>query len=140
MQKDNIIIITNLSDEAYKQGCAPSVLILFINMMLFGHSTPEAGCKEFMFEGQGTIQRVFVLVGLCCIPVMLLGKPLYLLAAGKKKNKAKVPLSVLLGDVSGPSLSQTPTVCTCQKEVAYVVRLRIFLWANSCIVHCAFVS
>lgn len=79
-----------IPDEAYKQGCAPSVLILFINMMLFGSNEPEAGCKEFMFEGQGTIQRVFVLVALACIPVMLLGKPLYLLAASKKKNKAKV--------------------------------------------------
>ncbi|CAH2071600.1 unnamed protein product, partial [Iphiclides podalirius] len=77
---------TMSEDQAYSQGCAPSVLILFINMMLFSSNEPEPGCKEFMFEGQGTIQRVFVLVALCCIPVMLLGKPLYLLAAGKKKH------------------------------------------------------
>ncbi|XP_063377236.1 V-type proton ATPase 116 kDa subunit a 1 [Cydia fagiglandana] len=76
-------------DPAFRQGCAPSVLILFINMMLFSSAEPEAPCKEFMFEGQGTIQRTFVLVALCCIPVMLLGKPLYLLAAGKKKHAAK---------------------------------------------------
>ncbi|XP_046963367.1 V-type proton ATPase 116 kDa subunit a 1 [Vanessa cardui] len=75
-------------DIAYTQGCAPSVLILFINMMLFSRTEPEGGCKEFMFEGQGTIQRVFVLVGLCCIPVMLFGKPLYILLS-KKKTHAK---------------------------------------------------
>ncbi|XP_022118568.1 V-type proton ATPase 116 kDa subunit a1 [Pieris rapae] len=75
------------TDEAYKQGCAPSVLILFINMMLFSSQEPEAGCKEFMFDGQGLVQRVFVLVSLACIPVMLLGKPLYLLATQKKKHE-----------------------------------------------------
>ncbi|KAJ0178913.1 hypothetical protein K1T71_005688 [Dendrolimus kikuchii] len=76
-------------DQAYSQGCAPSVLILFINMMLFSSNEPEPGCKEFMFEGQGEIQRIFVLIALCCIPVMLLGKPLYLLSAGKNKDHAK---------------------------------------------------
>ncbi|XP_072940006.1 V-type proton ATPase 116 kDa subunit a 1-like isoform X1 [Epargyreus clarus] len=80
---------TKSEDQAFTQGCAPSVLILFINMMLFSSNEPEPGCKEFMFEGQGTVQRVFVLVGLCCIPVMLLGKPLYLLSASKKKKEAK---------------------------------------------------
>ncbi|XP_038223246.1 V-type proton ATPase 116 kDa subunit a1 [Zerene cesonia] len=74
-------------DQAYTQGCAPSVLILFINMMLFSSNEPEPGCKEFMFEGQGQLQRVFVLVALACIPVMLLGKPLYLLATKKKDDK-----------------------------------------------------
>ncbi|KAI8424155.1 hypothetical protein MSG28_002747 [Choristoneura fumiferana] len=74
-------------DEAYRQGCAPSVLILFINMMLFSSTEPQEGCHEYMFEGQGKLQRIFVLVALCCIPVMLLGKPLYLLSASKKKKK-----------------------------------------------------
>lgn len=32
--------------------CAPSVLIMFINMMLFKHTTPFDGCDEYMFEGQ----------------------------------------------------------------------------------------
>ncbi|CAK1545878.1 unnamed protein product [Leptosia nina] len=77
---------TFYDDFAYSQGCAPSVLILFINMMLFSSNVPEAGCKEFMFDGQGLVQRVFVLVSLACIPVMLLGKPLYLLATKDKKH------------------------------------------------------
>ncbi|KPJ18978.1 V-type proton ATPase 116 kDa subunit a isoform 1 [Papilio machaon] len=80
------MIYCGVPDEAYKQGCAPSVLILFINMMLFSSNEPEPGCKEFMFEGQGTLQRVFVLVALCCIPIMLFGKPLYLLSVSKKKQ------------------------------------------------------
>ncbi|XP_022825495.1 V-type proton ATPase 116 kDa subunit a [Spodoptera litura] len=76
-------------EQAYTPGCAPSVLILFINMMLFSSTPPPEGCNEYMFEAQASIQRVFVLIALCCIPVMLLGKPLYLLAAGKKKKEAK---------------------------------------------------
>jgi len=32
--------------------CAPSVLIMFINMMLFKHTKPFDGCDEYMFEGQ----------------------------------------------------------------------------------------
>ncbi|XP_013138726.1 PREDICTED: V-type proton ATPase 116 kDa subunit a isoform 1-like [Papilio polytes] len=46
------------TDEAYKQGCAPSVLILFINMMLFSSTEPEAGCKEFMFEAHAELSEV----------------------------------------------------------------------------------
>ncbi|XP_026322478.1 V-type proton ATPase 116 kDa subunit a-like [Hyposmocoma kahamanoa] len=68
------------------QSCAPSILILFINMMLFSKTKSHEGCKEFMFEGQGSMQLVFVLVAFCCIPVMLLGKPLYILSQNKKKK------------------------------------------------------
>ncbi|XP_013200237.1 V-type proton ATPase 116 kDa subunit a 1 isoform X3 [Amyelois transitella] len=82
-----VVYSTTNTDQAYTQGCAPSVLILFINMMLFSSTEPEPGCKEFMFEGQGSLQRIFVLIALCCIPVMLLGKPLYLMMASKKKHK-----------------------------------------------------
>lgn len=32
--------------------CAPSVLIIFINMMLNKHTKPFDGCDEYMFEGQ----------------------------------------------------------------------------------------
>ncbi|XP_034099676.1 V-type proton ATPase 116 kDa subunit a 1 [Drosophila albomicans] len=65
-------------------GCAPSILILFINMMLFGHQEPLDGCKEYMFEGQDTIQQIFVVIALICIPIMLVGKPLYIIAKRPK--------------------------------------------------------
>lgn len=65
-------------------GCAPSILILFINMMLFGHQEPLDGCKEYMFEGQEALQQVFVVVALICIPWMLLGKPLYIMSKRPK--------------------------------------------------------
>ncbi|XP_034487586.1 V-type proton ATPase 116 kDa subunit a-like [Drosophila innubila] len=59
-------------------GCAPSVLIMFINMMLFKNTKPFAGCDEFMYDSQEGLQKVFVVIGLICIPWMLLGKPLYI--------------------------------------------------------------
>jgi len=59
-------------------GCAPSVLIMFINMMLFKNTPPFKGCNEFMFDAQDSIQKTFVVIGLICIPWMLLGKPLYI--------------------------------------------------------------
>lgn len=64
--------------QQYSPGCAPSVLILFINMMLFGKAEPTPGCKEFMFEAQPLIQKTFVIIAVVCIPWMLLGKPLYI--------------------------------------------------------------
>lgn len=59
-------------------GCAPSVLIMFINMMLFKNTPPPSGCKEFMFDAQDGLQKTFVIIGLICVPWMLLGKPLYI--------------------------------------------------------------
>jgi hypothetical protein len=71
----------------YGPSCAPSVLILFINMMLFKSSPATGvGCQEFMFEGQDLIQYVFVVVALLCIPILLLGKPIYLLCCGRSKK------------------------------------------------------
>lgn len=68
-------------------GCAPSILIMFINMMLFKNTEPLKGCDEFMFDSQPSVQKVFVLVGLICIPWMLLGKPLYIKFT--RKNQVK---------------------------------------------------
>ncbi|XP_055593419.1 V-type proton ATPase 116 kDa subunit a 1-like [Uranotaenia lowii] len=67
-----------------KPGCAPSVLIMFINMMLFKSQEPLETCEEFMFEGQKTIQMVFIFIALICIPWLLLAKPIYIMCTGQK--------------------------------------------------------
>jgi len=77
----------NMTEPAYTPACAPSVLILFINMMLFKDSPPLPNCKEFMFDGQGGLQRIFVFIALACVPWMLLGKPLYIMMQRKKQAK-----------------------------------------------------
>jgi V-type H+-transporting ATPase subunit a len=74
-------------EQPLSPGCAPSVLIMFINMMLFKSTPPFEGCLEHMFSFQGTLQRTFVFIGLACIPWMLLGKPIYVMMARKKTNK-----------------------------------------------------
>ncbi|KAL9890426.1 V-type proton ATPase 116 kDa subunit a1 [Glossina fuscipes] len=64
--------------QPHTPGCAPSVLIMFINMMLFKNTEPQDGCKEYMFDAQSSLESVFVFIALICIPWMLLGKPLYI--------------------------------------------------------------
>jgi V-type H+-transporting ATPase subunit a len=77
----------------YGPSCAPSVLILFINMMLFKSSPPTGvGCQEFMFDGQDLLQYAFVVIALLCIPVLLLGKPIYLLCCGRSQKGKHVSL------------------------------------------------
>ncbi|KAK7789681.1 hypothetical protein R5R35_011447 [Gryllus longicercus] len=67
----------------YTEACAPSVLITFINMMLFGKDEVLENCVSAeMFPYQSQIQLVCVVVALLCIPVLLLGKPLYVLFFG----------------------------------------------------------
>ncbi|XP_065355709.1 V-type proton ATPase 116 kDa subunit a 1 [Calliphora vicina] len=79
-------------EQPLTPGCAPSILILFINMMLFKHQKPLEGCKEYMFEGQDLLQTVFVVIAVICIPWMLLGKPLYFMM--KRKAAAAAPVHV----------------------------------------------
>ena len=80
------------NDATTTERCAPSILITFINMVLFKYSaddgaaplSPECG-DPYMFFGQTGIQRLFVVVAVLCIPWMLLGKPLL------KRNAPKEP-------------------------------------------------
>lgn len=79
------------SPPPYSPGCAPSVLIYFINMMLFGENKALTDdCEAFMYPYQGEIQLYFVLIALACIPWMLLGKPLYIMCCGKKGGHGHV--------------------------------------------------
>ncbi|KAL5276128.1 unc-32.2 family protein [Megaselia abdita] len=71
-------------------GCAPSVLILFINMVLFKPASgyaPKDHCDALMYGGEVTVQTAFVIVALICIPWLLLAKPLYIQAARSIKAK-----------------------------------------------------
>nr|XP_022908775.1 V-type proton ATPase 116 kDa subunit a isoform X1 [Onthophagus taurus]XP_022908776.1 V-type proton ATPase 116 kDa subunit a isoform X1 [Onthophagus taurus]XP_022908777.1 V-type proton ATPase 116 kDa subunit a isoform X1 [Onthophagus taurus]XP_022908778.1 V-type proton ATPase 116 kDa subunit a isoform X1 [Onthophagus taurus] len=88
------------TETQFGSSCAPSVLILFINMMLFKADDPEPGCKEFMFEGQDTLQMVFVIIAVLCIPVMLLGKPIYVMMKRNNKGKHVRGYEIMNGDVN----------------------------------------
>lgn len=62
-----------LAYSAEDSTSAPSILIQFINMFLF----PSGETKSF-FSGQVPLQKFLLSVAFLCVPVMLLGKPLYL--------------------------------------------------------------
>lgn len=74
------------TERIYQPACAPSVLILFINMLLMKSTAPPDGCKEFMFEQQEALQQGFVAVALLCIPWLLLAKPFYIMCTRKNKG------------------------------------------------------
>lgn len=62
---------------AADSGCAPSLLIMLINMFLFKY--PDEPCYlRPMYAGQSFIQGVLVILALFCVPWMLFTKP-YLL-------------------------------------------------------------
>ncbi|KAG1956466.1 V-type proton ATPase 116 kDa subunit a3 isoform X1 [Pimephales promelas] len=53
---------------------APSILIHFIDMFVFGENPDNPP----LYPGQVTVQRVLLCLALLAVPVLLLGKPLYL--------------------------------------------------------------
>lgn len=81
------------ADIGRRPGCAPSVLITFINMMLFKDATVSAGCSQYMFEGQDILQKVLLFSALACVPVMLFGKPLFIICSKKLKTPGKIYVS-----------------------------------------------
>merc|ERR1712088_216365 len=62
------------AQTASSQGCAPSVLITFINMVLFKSEEPLEGCETVYMMGgfQHFLQVVLVIASVVCIPVMIL--------------------------------------------------------------------
>lgn len=81
--------LTLPTELEYSPGCAPSVLIFFINMMLFKSQEPLEGCKEYMYDAQPVLEKILLVIAVICIPVMLLGKPFYIMM-GRKKPKHHV--------------------------------------------------
>lgn len=84
-----ILYSAKTDDITRSPYCAPSILILFINMMLQKHQIPPLDCQEYMFNGQEQLQNIFVIVALVCIPWMLFGKPIYFLCKSRRKDRQK---------------------------------------------------
>lgn len=66
-------------------------------MILQGRQVPNEGCDEFMFEGQHTLQLILIIGVVLCIPVMLLGKPLYVVFTRRNKGDQPVAVNVSFG-------------------------------------------
>lgn len=72
--------------EPYGPYCAPSILITFINMLLFKESTVPDPCSLYMFSGQHFLQFCLVVIALICIPWMLFAKPFLIMRSQKKQH------------------------------------------------------
>ncbi|KAK3856142.1 hypothetical protein Pcinc_037500 [Petrolisthes cinctipes] len=69
-------------------SCAPSILNTFIYMVLVKpYEEPGPECSEYMFAGQFTLQRFFLIVALLCVPWMLCARPLLLHCMHKQRTK-----------------------------------------------------
>ena len=55
-------------------------------MVLMKKDVAPAGCDPFMYGGQSTIQTMLVAVAVICVPVMLFGKPLYIMRQQKTRH------------------------------------------------------
>uniref|UniRef100_A0A6E8VHK2 V-type proton ATPase subunit a n=1 Tax=Anopheles coluzzii TaxID=1518534 RepID=A0A6E8VHK2_ANOCL len=94
------------TDVVYSEGCAPSILITFINMVLFKAPDKNTGdCLPYMFAGQSGLQKFLVVVALLCVPWMLLAKPI-LIMRGRKEAAVSVCIETL--DDSGTQAGQQP--------------------------------
>ncbi|GFR30000.1 hypothetical protein TNCT_20301 [Trichonephila clavata] len=60
--------------DASMAACAPSLLIMLINMFLFKYPSEPCYLKN-MYAGQPVIQGMLVVIALICIPWMLFAKP-----------------------------------------------------------------
>ncbi|KAF5289194.1 hypothetical protein FQR65_LT00080 [Abscondita terminalis] len=69
----------------YSPYCAPSILITFINMVLFKEPVRVSKCADSMYSGQMGLERFLVVIALICVPWMLLAKPIIIMR-GQKKN------------------------------------------------------
>ncbi|KAB5571047.1 hypothetical protein PHYPO_G00220440 [Pangasianodon hypophthalmus] len=87
---------------------APSILIHFIDMFLF---TENKGNQE-LYSGQMTVQKVLVIVAVCSVPVLLLGKPIHEYITFRKKKRQ----AALRGD-RRPLLAENGSINAQQDEL-----------------------
>ncbi|XP_011196486.2 V-type proton ATPase 116 kDa subunit a 1 [Zeugodacus cucurbitae] len=73
-------------DNPHNSACAPSILITFINMVLFKDGTKDVakGCNLEMYTGQMIVQYLLIFIAFSSIPVLLIGKPVYIHFEQKK--------------------------------------------------------
>ncbi|CAH1405957.1 unnamed protein product [Nezara viridula] len=90
--------------------CAPSILITFINMVLFKPSTPLPKCEVNMYAGQDFLQKLLVVIALICIPWMLLAKPIIIMRGKKKEHQllSNNHIGSENGDIEGGVPQTTP--------------------------------
>ncbi|XP_028271369.1 T cell immune regulator 1, ATPase H+ transporting V0 subunit a3b [Parambassis ranga] len=64
---------------------APSILIHFIDMFLF-MDNPD---NPPLYKGQSVVQKVLVVLALCSVPVLLLGKPIFEITCKRRRHRVQ---------------------------------------------------
>jgi len=106
-----ILYGANLPDP-YSEHCAPNLLITFINMMLNKKAEVDMkmdGCHTngklldiYMYPGQAGLQSFLVLLGVLMIPIMLFGKPAFVMYKRRQRRAAYGALRDELLESDGP--------------------------------------
>eukprot|EP00092_Neocalanus_flemingeri_P001102 GFUD01001175.1.p1 GENE.GFUD01001175.1~~GFUD01001175.1.p1 ORF type:complete len:874 (+),score=218.49 GFUD01001175.1:2161-4782(+) len=74
--------------DPFSEHCAPNLLITFINMMLMKKADVDIKMDKchtslnyeiYMYPGQDELQKMLLLIGVLMVPIMLLGKPLFIM-------------------------------------------------------------
>ncbi|KAI1288425.1 putative V-type proton ATPase subunit [Halotydeus destructor] len=82
---DFMIVYKWFAYSSDNSACAPSVLIMLINMFMMSY--PEEPCHLApMYPGQRVVQTALVIIALVCIPWMLIVKPV-LISRQRKADK-----------------------------------------------------
>merc|ERR1719427_1036711 len=80
-------------DDPFSEHCAPNLLITFINMMLMKKAEVDLKMDKchaalnyeiWMYPGQEGLQKLLLLVGVAMVPIMLLGKPMFIMYKRKQ--------------------------------------------------------
>ncbi|SPP73660.1 V-type proton ATPase 116 kDa subunit a [Drosophila guanche] len=84
------LLYGGLKSSPYNTACAPSVLITFIDMMLMKNTElDDDQCEKEMFNGERKLEYILVFVAFLAVPVMLVGKPIYLQRKQKKLKRER---------------------------------------------------
>ncbi|XP_017889250.1 V-type proton ATPase 116 kDa subunit a isoform X1 [Ceratina calcarata] len=89
------------NDPEHGPFCSPSVLITFINMVLFKPGQAPKECSPYMYAGQDGFQRLLVVLAVLCIPWMLFAKPVMMMRSRKKQHQQLNNHGTENGDVEG---------------------------------------
>ena len=104
------------TDPEHGPFCSPSVLITFINMVLFKSGAAPKGCSPWMYAGQEGFQKLLVVVAVICVPWMLLGKPLMMMYNRRKQHYQLNNHGTENGDVEGGIEAVQPAGVTIKEE------------------------
>ncbi|GFO38895.1 V-type proton ATPase subunit a [Plakobranchus ocellatus] len=102
-----------LTFESADAACAPTLLIHYINMFMFKYESKKGDCDPnyVFYSGQQTIQTLLFLVAILCVPVLLFGKPLYLIIKYKLNARRQFmhsPTDPLLSNEVEPANQVNP--------------------------------